>query len=275
VALQFFPTFDFIPFLNEVCDGTGLDTPAVAMGRLPAHAPNITQALDTLQPSGIGTPIEAALQGASKFCKGFEQSSMGEKCVAVLVTDGAPMGCQGGSAELAQIAQTNYAAGMGIRTFAVGLQGADFALLDALAQSGGAVDCDMNSERFACDVSGGPNMLRDALHKIRDVVTTVKTHVETSTHVQDVPVDCEWTIPAGGMFDRERVNVRVSAPSLAKPLDLGRVENAAACAAKGWHYDDPDAPTRLIACPEACTTLKATPLARVDILLGCSTVTLR
>jgi hypothetical protein len=278
VALQFFPAFDFIPFINEVCDGTGLDTPAVAMGRLPAHAANVTQALDGLQPSGIGTPIEAALRGASNFCKRFEQTSMGEKCVAVLVTDGAPMGCQGGQNELVQIAQMNYAAGMGPRTFTVGLQGADFTLLDGLAQAGGAIDCDMNSERFACDVSGGPNLLGAALHKIRDVVTTVKTRVETTTHVQDIPVECEWTIPtppAGGTVDKKRVNVRVSAPKLPAPIDFGQVEDAAACVEKGWHYDDPNAPTRLVACPQTCTMLKATPQARVDILLGCATVTLR
>jgi hypothetical protein len=279
VALQFFPIFDLLTLLDEpVCDGTGLDTPAVAMGRLPMHASNVTQALDALQPMGIGTPIEAALRGASSFCKRFEQTSMGEKCVAVLVTDGAPSGCQQGRNELVQIAQMNYAGGMGPRTFTVGLQGADFALLDGLAQAGGAIDCDMTSERFACDVSAGPNMLGAALHKIRDVVTTVKTHVETTTHVQDVPVECEWTVPtppAGGMFDRKRVNVRVTAPKLAKPIDLGQVDGAAACVEKGWHYDNPDAPTRLIACPQTCTMLKATPQARVDILLGCATVTLR
>lgn len=278
VALQFFPTWDFFPGLNEVCDGTGLDTPVVAMGRLPMNAANVTQALDGLQPSGIGTPIEAALRGASNFCKRFEQTAMGEKCVAVMVTDGAPLGCQPGTNELVQIAQTNYAAGMGIRTFTVGLQGADFTLLDGLAQAGGAVDCDMNSERFACDVSGGPSMLAAALHKIRDVVTTVKTHVETTTHVQDIPVECEWTVPVppnGGMFDKQRVNVRVSAPKLAKPVDLGQVDNEAACVEKGWHYDNADAPTRLVACPETCSLLKATVQARVDILLGCNTVTLR
>jgi hypothetical protein len=177
-----------------------------------------------------------------------------------------------------QIAQTNYAAGMGIRTFTVGLQGADFTLLDGIAQAGGAVDCDTNSARFACDVSGGPSMLAAALHKIRDVVTTVKTHVETTTHVQDIPVECEWTVPAppnGGMFDKKRVNVRVSAPKLAKPIDLGQVDDAAACVEKGWHYDNADAPTRLIACPQTCTMLKATVQAHVDILLGCNTVTLR
>ena len=42
------------------------------------------------------------------------------------------------------------------------------------------------------------------------------------------------------------MNVRATAPSLGTPLDFGQVPNAAACVEKGWHYDNRDAPTRLI-----------------------------
>jgi len=290
VALELFPDDQFFydpTGLSElvgimsmpICDGSQNDVPMVPMGRLPAHAANLAQGLDSRpDPIGVGTPIEAALRGAGTFCSRFEQSSMGEECVAVLVTDGAPSGCQIELQQLVQTAQAIYAGGMGTRLFTVGLQGAQFDLLDALAQAGGAVDCDANSARFACDVSGGPDQLRDALQKIRNVVTTVKTHVETTTRVEDVPVECEWTIPApqaGEMFDRGRVNVRVSAPGLMAPLDFGQVASAADCVEKGWHYDDPDAPKRLVACPQTCSMLKTISQARVDILLGCATVTLR
>jgi hypothetical protein len=265
--------------LVPICDGSQNDVPMVAMGRLPANAANLTQGLDSRpDPIGVGTPIATALRGAGRFCSRFEQSSMGEECVAVLVTDGAPSGCEQEQAALVQIAQTIYAGGMGTRVFTVGLQGADFGLLDALAQAGGAVDCDANSARFACDVSGGPNQLRDALQKIRNVVTKVTTRVETITRVEDVPVECEWTIPPpppGETFDRHRVNVRATAPGLATPLDFGQVANAAACTDNGWHYDNPDVPTRLIACPQTCSQLKATPLAKVSVLLGCRTVSLQ
>jgi hypothetical protein len=286
VALELFPDdlFLFDPSgVSEmlglvVCDGSQNDVPMVPMGRLPGHAATFTQALDNRNATGLGTPIAAALRGAGTFCSRFKQGSMGEECVAVLVTDGAPSGCEFEQATLVQLAQTIYAGGMGTRLFTVGLQGADFGLLDALAQAGGAVDCDANSDRFSCDVSGGPSQLRDAMQKIRSVVTKVTTRVETTTRVEDVPVECEWTIPPpppGEAFDRERVNVRATAPSLATPLDFGQVANAAACTDKGWHYDNPDAPTRLIACPQTCTQLKATPLAKVSVLLGCATVTLQ
>lgn len=287
VALELFPDDGFLydPTglsaslgLLPICDGSQNDVPIVPMGRLPGHAANFTQALDSRNANGLGTPIATALRGAATFCSRFEQNSMGEECVAVLVTDGAPDGCEADQPALVQIAQTIYAGGMGTRLFTVGLQGADFGLLDALAQAGGGVDCDANSERFSCDVSGGPNQLRDAMQKIRSVVTTVKTRVEVTTRVEDVPVECEWTIPPpppGESFDRERVNVRATAPSLATPLDFGQVANAAACMEKGWHYDNADAPTRLIACPQTCSLLKATPLAKVSVLLGCRTVALQ
>jgi hypothetical protein len=270
VALTFFPEG------GSQCDGRGYDTPVVPMGRLPGNAAAITRELDRRdEAGGVGTPIEGALRGATQFCQRFQASSNGEKCVAVLVTDGDPLGCEGSTNRLAAIASSAYADG--VRTFAVGLRGADFDLIDAIAEAGGAVDCDTGSSRFACDVSGGPSQLSAALDKIRSVVTTVKTHVTTTTLVEEMPVECEWTIPApppGQLFDSARVNVQLSAPSLTSATTFGQVPSASACAARGWHYDDPAAPTRLIACPETCALLRATPQARVDVLLGCATAPL-
>lgn len=272
VALTFFPEG------GGDCDGSGYDTPVVPMGRLPAHASAVTSELDQRRSAGgTGTPIEGALRGATQFCRRFEATSNGEKCVAVLVTDGDPVGCEGSTSRLAAIAQAAYAGGNGVRTFAVGLKGADFDLLDEIAQSGGAVDCDTSAGRFACDVSSGPSQLSLALEKIRSVVTTVKTHVTTTTRVEEMPVECEWTIPPpppGQLFDRARVNVQLSAPSLASAIPFGQVPSSSACAERGWYYDDPNEPTRLIACPQTCTTLRATAQARVDVLLGCATAPL-
>lgn len=270
VALTFFPEG------GGQCNGSGYDTPVIGMGRLPDHAIDVTRELDKrASAGGVGTPIEGALRGATQFCQRFQASSNGEKCVAVLVTDGDPLGCEQSTSKLAAIAQTAYANGSGVRTFAVGLKGADFALLDAIAQAGGAVDCDGASSRFACDVSSGPSQLSAALDKIRSVVTTVTTHVTTTTHLEEMPVECEWTIPESGQsFDPQRVNVQLSAPSLTSPLSFGQVANAGACAERGWYYDDPNTPARLIACPQTCAVLRATPQARIDVLLGCATVSL-
>ena len=269
VALEFFPE------AGGQCNGAGYNNPVVAMGRLPDHASSLASELDR-RPSagGIGTPIEGALRGATSFCTSFQASSGGEKCVAVLITDGEPLGCDGFTNNLAAIAQSAYAGGSGVRTFAVGLAGADFNLLDAIANAGGAVDCDESGPRFACDVSRGPSELSAALSRIRDVVQTVERHVEIETSIEEVPLDCEWAIPESSTFDPAQVNVRLSAPSLSEPIGLGHVPGPTSCAAAGWHYDDPDAPSRLIACPETCDFIRATPAAQIDILLGCPTIVL-
>src|SRR6185503_7847299 len=102
VALDVFP-----PLLGDVgeCTGAGYDAPMVALGALPTNAMPIKDALDAIPlPTGIGTPIEGALRGVTKFCLDFEAAHPEEDCVAVLVTDGAPMGCAGDTPTLEGIA---------------------------------------------------------------------------------------------------------------------------------------------------------------------------
>jgi hypothetical protein len=236
----------------------------------------IKDALDALPiATGLGTPIEGALRGATNFCLAFEAANADEDCVAVLITDGAPFGCAEDGAALTGIVAAAF--DDGVPTFAVGLTGADFALLDQIAMSGGAIDCDDTTDTFACDVSSGPAKLLDALAKIREVVQTVETTTEIVKSFEDVPLECEWAIPEpppGMSFDKQKVNVQLSAPSLAQPTGFGQVASEKSCKAKGWYYDDPDEPTRVVACPESCELLQATSLAKVDILLGCKTIPL-
>jgi len=269
VALQFFPATLF-----DACDGSGLKAPTVPIGRLPDNAAAISAALDARPvAAGLGTPIEAALRAATQYCTEFQTTNPMEKCVAVLVTDGAPSTCELNATNLANISAT--ALTQTVTTFAVGFTGANFALLDAIAMAGGAADCSLATAGFACDISSGPSQLVDALKTIRDVVTTVTTHTETVKHVKETPLACEWEIPAppkGEVFDRTLVNVKLTAPGT--DLALGLVDSVDACAARGWYYDDPAAPKRIIACPETCDTITTTPSAKIDILLGCLTVPL-
>jgi hypothetical protein len=273
VALDVFP-----PLLGDLgeCAGTGYDAPMVAMGTLPGNAAPIKAALDAMPiATGIGTPIEGALRGATNFCLTFEMTHPDEACVAVLITDGAPLGCAQDAAALTSVVANAFAGD--VPTFAVGLTGADFALLDQIAMQGGAVDCDDASATFACDVSSGPAKLLDALAKIREVVQTVETTTEIVTTIEETPLECEWSIPKPPndmIFDRDKVNVQLSAPSLGQPIGLGKVDEEDLCKARGWYYDDPEAPTRVIACEESCELLQSTPQAKIDILLGCQTVPL-
>jgi hypothetical protein len=270
VALQYFPKSG-----GSCSTGSGYSTPAVPLGRLPGHADAIEASLDGESPNGIGTPIEGALRGATEYCKKFQADHSDERCVAVLVTDGKPelaSGCSEDDDDLVEIAADAWN-DHGVRTFAVGLQGADFGLLDKIARAGGAADCDPSGSRFSCDVSSGVDKLAQALATIRDTVTTTVTRTETQTRTEQRPLECEWQMPEPGAdqtLDPGQVNVTVSGGS-SEPLDLGRVPSAADCREGAWHYDVPAAPERIVACPETCDTIKAAGHTDVKILLGCET----
>ncbi|MET0283941.1 MAG: vWA domain-containing protein [Polyangiales bacterium] len=264
VALQYFPID------NGQCGGGGYSTPAVAMGRLPGRAAGIASSLDAQSANGFGTPVEGALRGVTAYCKTFQAANPSEKCVAVLVTDGKPqISCDDNEDRIVAIAKSAWDQS-GVRTFAVGLQGADFGLLDKIAKAGNAADCDTNSARYSCDVSGGADKLSDALAKIRDSVKTVTTHTELVTKTTERPLECQWQMPApaaGQTLDKDRVNVTLSGAT--QSLPLGRVPGADKCADGAWYYDNNEAPTQIIACPSACDAIKAGTYTDVKILLGC------
>jgi von Willebrand factor type A domain len=267
VGIQFFPNS------GGSCNGNGYKTPAVTVGALPGQASKIADSLDAHDPSGnIGTPIEGALRGSTEFCKQYQKDHPAEQCVAVVVTDGKPEydSCEKNGDTLAGIAKAAHEAG--VTTFAVGLSGADFVLLDKIAKAGGAPDCEPASASYACNVSAGAMKLADALTSIRD--TVVKTEIETiiETHVEESKLPCEWAIPAqpeGQTLDRDKVNVRLTSGD--QKTTFVRVGSAAACRPDAWRFDDPSAPTRILACPEMCQRIEAEPQAKLEVLLGCAT----
>jgi hypothetical protein len=94
--------------------------------------------------------------------------------------------------------------------------------------------------------------------------------------VQGAALACEYSIPPppdGMDFDPNRVNVEFQ-NGMGGTLEIGRVDNPAACAgvSDGWYYDDPTAPTRIVLCPQTCTTIQGFASASVSIKFGCATI---
>jgi hypothetical protein len=255
---------------------------------LPGGAPAMAAAL-VRAPIGIGTPIEAGLRGATLGCIDYEAAHPQEDCVAVLITDGAPSTCDVTAVGLSGIASS--AAQRGVPTFAIGMAGADFALLDQIA-AGGGTDCDPTSARRACNANSAAEF-RAALNLIRSTVTqttTVEVPVQVEVDVEvevpvefevefevevpvTAPVPCEWGLPASQTrenADLSQVNVDLTNRATSVKEELGRVPTEADCSAfaNGWYYNDPLAPTRIVACPNVCERVK-TMDAQVDIIVGC------
>ena len=276
IGIQYFPKSG-----GSCSNGNGFKTPAVDVDLLPSNAAAISASLDAQNPNGTGgsapwggTPLEGALRGATEYCKQYQADHEDEQCVAVIVTDGKPeyaSGCSQDHTVLANIAKNAKTAG--VTTFAVGLKGADFTLLDKIAKEGGAPDCDEGASTYACDVTSGANKLSEALGQIRDKVvkTEIKTVVETVVESSTLP--CEWAIPEqpeGKTFDRDKVNIRLRAGGV--ETTFVRVPTAAACEGDAWHFDNPDDPKRLVACPSACQNIKEKPEGKIEILMGCATL---
>jgi len=171
----------FFPIDTGTCDGSTYSTPNVPMTRLPSQ-PQVTAIATALtnnaprngggggpfgQPGATGTPIEGALRGGENYCMMYQAQNPAEKCVVVLITDGAPNGCNQDHAALAAIA-ADAKMRANVLTFAIGMDGADFNLLDQIATAGGS-NC---GTRPSCDVTAGTASFSAALEKIRTSVTT-------------------------------------------------------------------------------------------------------
>jgi len=266
IGLQYFP------ISAGVCSsGAGYSTPDVPVGLLPAQASKLQTSLSQHRADGLSTPIEGALRGVTEFCKTYQSDHPNEQCVSVLVTDGKPDGCQGDTTKLAAIAKAAHDAG--VTTFAVGLQGADFDLLDEIAKQGGAPDCDTTAATYACDVSSGADKLNAALTKIRDTIVTTEVDTEIVTEIQTTTLPCQWAIPvnqSAQVFDSNKVNIQFTSGGVS--TTFVRAASVDACRADAWYYDDPGAPKSFIACPQTCEKIKAAAEAKIDVLLGCATL---
>lgn len=269
VALQFFPLSD------PACDAAVYAVPAVPMGPLPGNAESITNAL--AQPSqGLFTPIEPALRGMTSFCDDYQTNNPDEECVGVLITDGSPTACNLDPNVLIGIAQDAYD-NSDVKTFAVGMLGSDFNLLDPIAMWGGTDCVPGDPDAYACDAStDSATSLPLALETVREQVKTMETKTEYRTEITTGVSECDWGIPdlPGGVdFGVDIVNVKIS-KSGQNDILIGRVEGMSRCdeVDDGWFFDDRSDPSMLIACPQTCEMIEDMEGEKITLLLGCETV---
>jgi hypothetical protein len=217
------------------------------------------------------TPTECALRGMINQCLQFMANSpTGEQCVTVLVTDGTPTKCDTNQQNLITIAKEGH--DRGVTTYVLGLPGSDANFLNQIANVGGT--------NAAIDVSGGSASFINALNNIRQAIAvTTSTTISTPT-VISTPLPCQWKIPpvmgAGQVFDPTKVNVQITPAGATAPQSFGYVNSAADCTravGDAWYYDDPTAPTQVLACPQTCNgVLKNSAGSTVEVLFGCERV---
>lgn len=135
-AIQFFPLNNH----NDNLCGTGNNYHAAAM---PTATPEYTTLpsntfdalLNSTDPSnGGGTPTEAAIRGLSRFTAANRRP--GKVTIGILITDGNPNGCNEDLTDLSNLLQAHHTATT-IRTYVIGMEGADFDNLEEIAAGGG------------------------------------------------------------------------------------------------------------------------------------------
>lgn len=139
-ALQFFPLQGHS---NALCNSGDLynvaaEPPAATLFQtLPSNT--FDAILNSTAPGGggaggsSGTPTEAAIRGVTRFTSANRRP--GRVTIGILITDGDPNGCDQGLAFLSNLLQAHFAATT-VRTYLIGMQGASFDNLEAIAQGG-------------------------------------------------------------------------------------------------------------------------------------------
>jgi hypothetical protein len=195
---------------------------------------------------------------------------MGNKYV-VLVTDGAPtyaLNCMGDGqtpADNAPLIQAVADANTmrGIKTFVIGSPGSEPArgALSQMATQGGTAPPGCSD--------AGPNYCHFDMTTAPDLSMALNAAFKAIT---GSVITCNYTIPppSNGMtVDPKLVNVTFTSSSGSSTIAKDPDPPGGACN-QGWQYNA--ASTQIQLCPDTCNLVKADPNAKIEVVLGCTTM---
>ena len=99
-----------------------------------------------------------------------------------------------------------------------------------------------------------------------------------STVAETSRIECEVAMPEppeGTVLDPRRVNVQIRGASGSTTIPYAGSADACDPTRGGWHYDDADAPTRVILCPTTCDFAReetAETSGAFDVIFGCQSI---
>lgn len=238
--------------------------PVVPMGALPGVSVQIKAELyDPASAPNGSTPMATALVGATDYLKTYLEQHPSEIGAIVLVTDGTPTSdCRADDLSHAVDAAAKAALGTpSVRTFAVGMEGANFANLDAIASAGGGAPTAFDTTLGQDGGTTATDALFEALGDIRTAALGCEYEMPPSLRLSEETVDGDFVVEyAPGKNDPAKRFVPVA--------------SSASCGvAEGFYFEmaaDAQAP-RLILCPTACGTVRTgTSSAELTVVVGCA-----
>ncbi len=202
------------------------------------------------QAPGGGTPTYPALAGALSWATTQQAADPDSNYIAVLITDGDATQCTTDTASLSALAQNAFN-NSGVRTYTIGMDGANITALDSIAAAGGTTQ--------AIVIQGtNQNNIEAQL-------------VSTFQGIASSNISCTFPLPSSGNFDPNNVTmVRTSSTNV--QTTVPQVTNAAACVGDGWYFDDNLNPTAITLCTTSCTAVQTDPGASIGLSVGCPQV---
>jgi Mg-chelatase subunit ChlD len=246
------------------------DDQAVSIALLGASGSNarksVQTALDGVMPLG-GTPTE----GAYRFgVQALEKTKIEGNKFLLLITDGTPTctldcTCTENNVPVDSdplLADADAARSDGIRTFVIGSPGSEQTrdVLSALARRGGTAKAGCSDD--------GPVYCHFDMTTEPDLAAGLESALDA---VAKSLRSCEYPVPPppqGRTADPDQVNV-IYTPSAGKSETLPRDASSSDCS-DGWQYTDDGKHIEL--CGDACDRAKTDVGAKVEIVIGCKTV---
>lgn len=249
VALRLWP--DPNDGCDEVtCDASACAIPQVSLGSLgdPLHRQALTDELLAVVPDGA-TPISAALDGAGQWAVAQMASAPGAEVAIVMITDGAPNGCDENIGNIADIAATSATAGAPV--YMVGIEGSNEAQIDQIAFGGGT------DQGYFVGSQNAEAQLLAALDDIRGRVLSCT--FDWPTTAGDEPLSPDL--------------VRVEYESNGETVLLDRVAGPDQCVGNGgWYLDDSVDPPVVSLCRTTCGSLQSELSLAIEVDVGCQCV---
>jgi hypothetical protein len=194
---------------------------------------------------------------------------MGNKYV-VLVTDGSPtyaLNCMGDGMTAVQNAPLIQAVSdanimRGIKTFVIGSPGSEAARADlsAMATQGGTAPPGCSD--------AGPTYCHFDMTTAPDLSAALNAAFKAIT---GSVITCNYTIPPptnGMTVDPNLVNVKFT-NSAGTVTEVKKDPDPNGACNSGWQYASNN--TQIVLCPDTCDQVKADPMSKVNVVLGCKT----
>ena len=220
------------------------DVPFGPLDPLGVQSNRLVEGLESAHPGGQ-TPLYAAYSGALATSHTHaETSSTGGPTAVVIVTDGVPNVCAAAQNDaIPDLAANALSKSPPVRTFTIGLDGANQAALHEIAEAGDGQSIMLERQALGDSLLGALGAVQSAL-------------------------SCRYQLH--GVDDPSDVVVRVTIERDDASQDTFEVADSESCALGGWFLDASATPPRIELCPKTCAAVTdAAPDATVRLESSC------